>query len=120
MTAAGDLREKITFAQREDLSANSPAGDDYGGVMGDFVDRFTVRARVRPLKGGEDVMQSRLAGKQPVIITVRQSSDTLQIGADWRATDARDGTVYAITAPPANTDERNKFLDILAVVGEAA
>ena len=32
----------------------------------------------------------------------------------------RTGAVYAITAPPANMDERGQFLDILATVGEAA
>lgn len=114
MTGAGELREKLTFAERQTTD------DGYGGVIGNFSDQFTVRAKVQPLKGGEGVVQARLAGRQPVVITVYYSSETAQIQADWRATDARTGVVYAITAPPANMDRRKRFLDILAVIGEAA
>jgi SPP1 family predicted phage head-tail adaptor len=114
MTTAGELRERITFAARQS------ADDGYGGTIGGFADRFTVAARVRTLKGGEQVMASRLQGLQPVIITVRYSDDTKQIAADWQARDARSGKIYAITAPPANTDERKGYLDILATEGAPA
>jgi SPP1 family predicted phage head-tail adaptor len=110
---AGELREKITFAERAAVS------DGGGGVEGDFSDQFTVAARIRPLKGGEEVLASRLQGTQPVIITVRYSLDTSQIAPDWRATDARKGTVYAIKSI-MNTDERRRYLDILATAGVAA
>jgi SPP1 family predicted phage head-tail adaptor len=112
--AASELRERITFSQR------GASDDGYGGQTGEFADQFTVAARVRPLKGGEQVMASRLQGLQPVVITVRYSSQTVLIEADWQARDARTGKVYAVTAPPANTDERRKFLDILATEGAAS
>lgn len=110
---AGELREKVTFGERAYLS------DGYGGQIGDFADQFTVAARIRPMKGGEDVLASRLTGIQPVIITVRYSSDTRQIAPDWSARDARTGTIYAIKSI-MNTDERKRYLDILATSGEAA
>lgn len=110
---AGSLRERITF------DARAVTDDGYGNpVSGDFTEQFTVWGRVRPLKGGETVLASRLAGTQPVIITVRDTSDTREITSAWRA---RVGSVtYALTSPPANMDERRQYFDILATVGIAA
>lgn len=113
MPGAGDLRERIAF------DARAEAPDGYGNVQTDWVEQFTVAAKVRPLRGGEDVMAGRLAGRQPMVITVRQSSDTRQITAEWRARDARAGTIYAISGTPTDPDGRRAWLEILATGGPA-
>lgn len=110
----GDLRARMTFAERQAVS------DGYGNEVGAFVDQFTVWARIMPLRAGEDVMAGRLTGTQPVIITVRQTEATRRIAAEWRATDARTGLVYAITGPPTDPDNRRAWLDIVAATGRAA
>lgn len=111
---AGQLRERLIFDKRP-----IQTDDGYGNVEGEFVEQFECWARVRPLKGGEQVLSARLTGTQPVIITVRRSSQTALIKSDWRARDARTGTVYAITSPASNMDEKKQYLDIMATTGAA-
>ncbi len=115
MSGAGDLRERLKF---QSLSAGS---DGYGNENANtWHDEFTVSARVQFLKGGESIMAARLSGTQPCIIQVRQSPETLLIQADWQAVDVVSGKIYQIKAPPANMDEKNDRLDILAEMGVAA
>lgn len=111
---AGKLRARIAFDHRVEVD------DGAGNTVGDWAEQLEVSARVRPLKGGDGVQAARLAGEQPVVITVRMSRQAREIGPDWRARDVRTGTVYAITAPAANMDERGEYLDVLAVAGRAA
>jgi SPP1 family predicted phage head-tail adaptor len=118
MDGAGALRERVSFDRREDLSGDSPPGDAYGNVEGNWQEQFTVAARIIPRLGGEEVMAARLAGRQPYTIRVRSSSDTRRISTDWRARNARDGIVYNIRAV-SNVDERNVFLDLLCEAGVA-
>lgn len=112
------LRERFAFDARPDLTSDSPPSDGYGNVEGDFEEQFSVAARLRPLRGGESVLASRLSGVQPVIIQVRVSDNTRMITTAWRARDVRRGTLYNITAI-SNMDERNEFFDILATSGAA-
>lgn len=114
--AAGRLLHRLIFQKRLD------AGDGYGNpVSGEWIDQFTVHASIRPLKGSEAVQAARLGGVQPVILSVRRSSQTLAVAPDWRAVDARNPeTVYAITAPPADMTQKRQYLDILATIGVAA
>jgi head-tail adaptor len=117
---AGDLRERVTFQRRGELS------DGFGNeVTGDWADQFTVAARVQARLGGEEVVASRLAGVQPLILTVRSSSQTRQVTSGWRAYDARAG-INADGEPKrlfnirssANVDERNAFIDFLVSEGQ--
>ena len=114
---AGDLaRERMTFQSRG-------VGDDgFGNAMidaGPFEDRFTVSAHLRPLRGSETVIAARLQGRQPYIITVRQSSDTRQANEAWRIVDTRNhDRVFAIKAPPTDPDGKRAWLEILCVLGE--
>ena len=110
---AGELRERVAFDER------TTTDDGYGGTVGGFVEQFSAAARIRPLKGGEQVLAARLTGTQPVIITVRYSSATKRIASDWRARDVRSSVVYAIKSI-MNTDEKKRYLDIMAVAGETA
>lgn len=118
MTTAGQLRERITFSRRADLSDSSPPGDGYGNFDGDWQDQFTVWARCAPARGAESIQAARLAGRQPVVITVWSSSDTRQVRPEWRATDARSGTIYNVRSI-ANPDERRQFLDMECDAGVA-
>jgi len=109
---AGTLRDRVTFAQR------STVGDEYGNNEGDFVDQFTVAARVQYLRGGESVMADRLEGKQPVVLTIRMSAQAKRIETDWRATDARnEDRVFNVRS--ISPSERNDQLDILCETGVA-
>lgn len=112
MTGAGELLERVTF------SARGVAVDDgYGNVESTFSDRFTAAARIRPRLGGEEVMAARLQGKNLATITVRYSSNTVQITTDWRAIDTRTGDIWNVRSPPINPDERKQFLEILCEKG---
>lgn len=114
MTGAGQMSRRLVFARRA-------GGDDgMGNRALQFIDQFTLWARVRPLKGGEAVMGDRLQGVQPVVITVHASSLSRRIGADWQARDAHSGAVYAITSPPVNMDEKSAHLEMLASAGPAS
>jgi hypothetical protein len=76
-----------------------------------------VFARRQFVRGGEDVMAARLEGRQPVVLTVRKSTDTDDITTDWRATDARTGAVYNIrTVQPS---EDRAWIDLLCESGVA-
>ena len=113
MTSAGELRHRIAFDKRTDVD------DGYGNpVSGPFTEQFVVSAKVQAKFGGEAVTAARLTGQQPVNITVRQSSSTLTIGTDWRARDARSGTVYAIRSI-VDPDDGGAWLELLCQSGVA-
>lgn len=107
---AGDLRDRWTFQQR--------AADANGDRRGPWEDGFSVSAKVTWLIGSEAVMQDRLTGRQPVVLTIRESSVSRQITPGWRAFDARRaGREANITA--VSPSKTRGFLDVLAVIGVA-
>jgi head-tail adaptor len=111
---AGDLRDRLIFQRR------GQGDDGLGGTgaFGPWEDQFTVWAALLPLRGSEAVMGSRLAGRQPYIISVRQSSQTRQINTDWQIVDARNANrVFAVSAPPTDPDGQRAWLEILATEG---
>lgn len=113
--AAGKLNHRLSF------QARSLQSDGYGNEeSSDFAEEFVRWAEIRPLKGGETVMAARLSGTQPVLIIVRRDSDTRTIEADWRAVDANEGTVYAITSPATDMEQERSFLTMTATAGVAA
>ncbi len=121
---AGDLRSKVGFYQRGTRGADSPAVDD-GNYETEFPDEpeFTCSANIKPRLGGEQVLASRLEGTNLVNITVRKSSDTVQVGTAWRAKDERSGSIYNIRSvidPYENTSDHGKFLEMLCEKGVAA
>lgn len=109
--AAGKLDHRFAFGERVVSS------DGYGNEVTDFADRFTVWAGVTYLRGSEAVIAARLEGRQPVVIRVRQSTQTRQISTDWRASDARSGEVYNIRSIVPTDDQA--FFDITAERGVA-
>lgn len=114
-SGAGDLRHRVTFAERDQVE------DDFGNVTTGWIDRMTVSANIIPRLGGEAVDAARLAGRQPVIIRVRVSPDTVQVTTDWKATDEL-GKVYNIRTavdPDLGDSNHGMFIDMLAETGVA-
>lgn len=109
---AGSLSERVVFMELVEQD------DGYGGITRGYVDRFTEAARLQPRAGGEAVQAARLAGTQPYTMTVRSSSQTRQVTPAWRVRDSRSDTTYNIKAV-ANMDERNQYIELLVVAGEA-
>lgn len=109
---AGDLYYKV------DCQKRAAVDDGEGNTRGEFATQFTVRAAYRHLRGGEGVLASRLENKHPIVITLRRSSDTLQITADWRLVDARDGTIWAVKDVTHETDRQ--WISLLCERGVAA
>lgn len=108
VTGAAELRDRVVFEQRG-------AADDGAGniINGAWAPAFpAVAAGVTPLLGGESVMQARLASRQPVIIKVRYSSQTIGITTDMRARSEHTGAIYEIKSV-ADTEGTKRFVDVL-------
>ena len=106
MTHAGQLDRKVIFYQR--------ALDENGDRLGALTAVVTRQARVQPLKGGEAVQAQRMAGQQPVIITVRRDGTTKTIDNSFEAEDARDETVKWDVQSTIITEDL-QWVEILAV-----
>ncbi|AGT08346.1 phage head closure protein [Paracoccus aminophilus] len=102
---AGKLDRRIAF--------QSPieGKDADGKVVQAWFDEFTLWAGVRYLKGGEAVMQARLAARAPVLIIIRRSSDAARITNAWRC--LFDNEVYHVKELPRMTEDR-AYLEFLA------
>lgn len=112
---AGALRERVhcQFA----ASLDDGWGNPLPGA-GEFATQFTVSAGMKPRTGGEEVDAARLGGRQPYVVTVRNTSQTRQITTAWRLVDARDANrIFAVTSPPADPDGKNAWLEFLVVEG---
>lgn len=113
---AGDFRRRCSFAKPNSIS------DEYGNVTTGWQKMFEVAANITPRLGGETVEAARLAGRQPVIVRVRQNPDTIRIRTDWKITDVQSGTEYnirAVTDPHLGDVEHGKWIDMLAEAGVA-
>lgn len=105
---SGALRSKINvvgFAEVDD-------GD--GGTKLEFDTIATVDAGFKPLRGGEQVMASRLAGKAPYIVTIRSSALTRTITPAHQLQDARDTSRMFDIKAISDPDNKGAWLEILA------
>ncbi|MEH0295875.1 phage head closure protein [Agrobacterium sp. CCNWLW71] len=109
--SAGDLFHRVAFDVREEVDR----GD--GVTVGNWVEKFQVRAGFTPLRGGEAVLAGRLQGQQTQIIYVRASRKTLEVNADWRVRDIRSGISYNIREITRTRDRL--WLDFLCQSGVA-
>ncbi|MDO5658294.1 MAG: phage head closure protein [Paracoccus sp. (in: a-proteobacteria)] len=98
---AGKLDRRVLFQSKRRVE--TPAG----GWTDGWTDEFTVWAQVKPLRGGETVMQARMAAKNPVIVIVRASSQTRRIEHNWRV--MIDGSPYEIRETPRLREARDGF-----------
>lgn len=112
-SGAGSLSERVQ------LQKWTTTTDEYGNeVGGGFVTQFTCAARLRPLRGGEEVMAGRLSGTQPYVCTIRSSTASRQVTTDWQVVDARNTARKFNITSIANSDEKGALLDLLIVQGE--
>lgn len=109
--SAGKLRESLTFQRRSALD------DGAGNTEGPFADLFTTAARVRPLRGAEQILAAKLVGNMSYEIMVRSSSLTRSLTTDDRAIDARDASIVYNLRTISNDDEHDEYLVIIAQTG---
>lgn len=106
---AGDLDNRATFSRRERVET------DMGGALDQWAPQFEVWAAVKHLRGGEAVMQARLASRNPAIVTIRNSTQARRITSEWQV-ELRDRTgirkVYELREDPRPV-ERGAFLEML-------
>jgi SPP1 family predicted phage head-tail adaptor len=77
------LPHRITLQRRQDVT------DEYGNTKGDWVDQFTIDARIEAARGREEVLAQRLQDVRPMEIHIACTATTEQIQPDWRAVNAR-------------------------------
>jgi SPP1 family predicted phage head-tail adaptor len=108
---AGQLRDRALF-QAEEL-----VPDGGGGSMLEWVDKFTVRARLMPGTVAERLQAGALQASAQAMLRVRLSSDTEQIRADWRV--VIKGATYNIRQHPEDPYRTRQWLDMLIERGVA-
>lgn len=119
MSAVGRMRESIRLQEYTEID------DGAGNFTGDYVDVTTVPARIRYLKGSEEVLAGRLAGTQPVIITIRNGGDAANATTEWRVVNDRAGLdEFGNDAETFNIRsiikaERGDYIDLLCEKGTA-
>lgn len=111
-SGAGSLSELVAF------EAEIEGDDGFGGVIVGWSEVFTEPARLKPMRGNEEIIASRLQGLQPYTMTVRSNERTRTVTTAWRARNKRSGASYAIKSV-VNIDERNQWIELLVVEGEA-
>lgn len=108
---AGKLRFTVAFDKR------ATAADDGKGLKpGDWVEQFRRSCGIQYLRGGERVIEQRMAGVVPAVLTVRCDTDTRLINNSWRARELASGVAFNIRAiqPP---DPKLLTIDILCDTG---
>lgn len=97
----------MTLDERVAFDSPTVSADGYGGSIAGWTAEFEARAAFRYLRGGETVQAARLAGRQPVVVTLRASADARRIEPDWRMRDVRSGTVYQVRTAIPSEDRRH-------------
>lgn len=108
--SAGQLTRRAQFEKRGSLE------DGYGNTLTEWASVFSHLCHVRYMRGGESVMASRLEGRQPVIITVRNCAEARTISSDMRC--VIDGVPYNVREFPRPSQDR-LWLEFLAESGVA-
>lgn len=108
---SAELSERFRFDRRRDTATDSPPGDEFGNYDGAWLEQFNLAAKLHFLRGGEAVMESRLKGHQPAILTIRASNQSRLITTDWRAVNVRTGDQYNIRSISPDPDRAS--IDLL-------
>lgn len=107
------LPHRITLQRRQDVD------DGFGNTKGDWVDQFTIDARIEPAKGREEVLAQRLQNVRPMEIIIPCSAMTEQIQPDWRAVNARRPTEQYAIHDVRDPDQRRLRLILTCTLGTA-
>lgn len=107
-----DLYHRVAF-DAPDAVADGHGGIETGWNVAGAVE---ARAHFRFLRGGETVQAARLAGKQPVVVTIRNSTAARAITTGWRMRDLSigalttegewDGPSFNVRSGPVPSDDR--------------
>ncbi len=111
---AGDLYHRVAF----DAPLNTPDGHGGTEVGWNTANAVEARANFRFLRGGETVQAARLQGRQPVVVTIRNSAAARAIGSGWRMRDLNGSAVYNVRTGPVPSDDR-QWLEITVETGVA-
>ena len=106
----------LLLDHRATFSVRQVVDDDMGGTQSTWIPQFTVWAAVKYLRGGESIMQARLASRNPVVIEIRNSADARRITSEWQVElRSRSGVTktYAIKEDP-RPEGVDGFLSMLA------
>lgn len=103
---------RVSFQKRV-----AQGNDGLGNVLSPFVEQFQTRVAIKYLRGGEDVMASRLEGRQPAIATALQSSNIDLVSPDWRMVDVRTNDVWNVRS--AEPMQNRRYVDFLIERGVA-
>ena len=77
--------------------------DADGKVIQSHVPAFEAWAHVRWLRGGESVMQARLASRSPAIVTIRAHATAQEVTSEWRV--QIDGRDFEVKEDPRESDD---------------
>lgn len=108
-SGAGLLYDKVAFDQRVSHD------DGYGNQVDEWVEQFTRRAQLIYLRGSESVLAERLESRQPVVVRIRKSADTMRINEDWQMRNARTGE--ALNIRTVSYDVSRGMIDLLCETG---
>ncbi|WP_189526621.1 phage head closure protein [Mesorhizobium sp. M7A.F.Ca.ET.027.03.2.1] len=112
MTArVGQMREVVRLQQYTEVD------DGHGNTVGEYADVATIPARIQSVKGSEQILAGRLAGVQPIVITIRNGGDAAAVNTDWRAVNDRTEETYNIRS--IIRSERGDWIDLLVEAGVA-
>lgn len=116
---AGRLDRRLQFQSPYEIE------DGAGNYSQGWQPEFELAANTRFLRGGEQVLASRLEQKTPLIVTVRACVAARRITGDWRAVDMRNGAIYHIKETPRlpvdkSGREVRAFFEMLAMAGVEA
>ena len=105
-----NLDHRAEFSLRESIE------DDMGGTRDEWLLQFAEWVGVKYLRGTEAVMQARLASRNPMIVTVRNSARARQITSEWQIRlRSRSGVVLvAEIKEDPRPSEGDAFLEFLA------
>lgn len=98
------------------LACDEPVRNEAGEITS-FVETFTVRANIEPLKGREQLQANQILADMDTRIRVRWSPRNARIDATWRLRYDQTSTVYDIKAPPADIGMKHIEIEILAKSG---
>lgn len=108
---AGKLNQQVAFDEPVEDQTSS------GAETVTFTERIVVWASIEPLNGRERLQAEAITADIDVRIRTRWLPLFDQVTAKWRARDVRRGTVYNISAPPANLESGDREVEIVANTG---